>query len=80
LTFRFVVTTYYNNKVDEHARSPGRSQAASQYRTKPGLDSPMVLESLCRMDAGSVRGGEARMQSFACPLITVVGTVLVLSR
>ena len=29
------------------------------------VDSPMVLESPFRLDVGSVRGGEPRMQSFA---------------
>lgn len=29
------------------------------------VDAPMVLESPCRLDVGSVRGGEPRVQSFA---------------
>ncbi len=29
------------------------------------VDAPMVLESHYRLDVGSVRGGERRMQSFA---------------
>ena len=64
MTSLFFVTTIKSMST-QPVWDEAKRQANLEKHGLDFVDAPMVLESHYRLDVGSVRGGERRMQSFA---------------